>query len=569
MSRSAPYTEESAEFLGDRGLAALAQVPARNGSVAGAFQAGIADLRDAISKGDRRPGILSGLVDALQRLRALPAEWDVEDSLDIALDSGSLLPHAAVIPALLVLKNDSAFAEAFALAASGNGPGLARLLDAGTLQAAMARPLMLKLLKRTLVSGPEIEYILTQTRRHFLGKAYQKRPVSPEENALSLALAHQCFLNQYVYFTAPDERDLLDRFDVDPTPFALAVLACYAPLRCPAEGLDSLTEQQIAQPAAERALAGKIERIGSIADATSRAVRSLYEETPYPRWGTPYRAPIRETREIYRLKYGPATDFTMLDRVRVPEILVAGCGTGFNLLVSVAGYADYRLTALDLSRNSLAHAARHVQELALDHIRLMQGDILQLGALPQSFDIVEAIGVLHHMADPMAGWRILADKVKPGGVMQIGLYSSLARIGIHKLRDYARTRGFPPTREGIIAFRREALAIFRRPDHPDHELVAEARLSSLHDFYSVSGCRDLLFHPQETSYAIPDLACMIGELGLRFLGFSLPSPAFLDAYRQRFPLDPAATDLGNWDRFEQENPSLFARMYIFSVQKPL
>ena len=574
MSLKGSYTKDSAELAGDRGLRALAQVPAQNGAVSGAFQAGIEDLRDAIEGGDRRPEILSAFVDALQRLRTLPDGWDVEESLRTALASRSILPYSAVIPTLLVLKSKPAFAEAFALAERGDGARLVGLFDSGALQATLACPLMLDLLRRTLLSGPEIEFILTQTRRHFLGKAFQEVAPSADEQTLSLALAQQCFLNEYVYFTAPDERTLLDRMAGaadQPGDFILTVLASYAPLSAfPwTEGLPpALAEQQIDQPAEERRLAGEIEQLGPIGDPTSQKVRSLYEETPYPRWGTPYTAPAREAREIYRLKY-PRADYSLLDGTETPEILVAGCGTGLNLLTSVAGYKDYRLTALDLSLSSLAHGARHVRALKLDNIKLLQGDILDLGTLKQSFDIIESIGVLHHMADPMAGWRILVDKLKPGGVMQIGLYSSLARIAIHKLRDYAKARGFPPTREGIVAFRREIFGILRRPNHPDHALVAETRLASLHDFYSVSGCRDLLFHTQETSYTIPDLARMIEALGLRFLGFSLPSPAFLNAYLARFPQDPGAADLGNWDKLERENPSLFVGMYIFSVQKPL
>lgn len=563
----------SSEFFGDRGLRSLAQVPAENGAVAGAFQSGIEDLRDAIAGGDRRPAILSAFVDSLQRLRTLPPDWEIEECLLIALASPSVLPHAAVIPTLLVLKSKPAFADAFTFAGRGDGTSLAWLLYNGNLQVEMARPLLLELMARTIVSGPEIEFILTQLRRYFLGMAFQGTHPSAEEQALSLALAQQCFLNEYVYFTAPDERALLQRLissASQPSDFAIAVLASYAPLSSYPwkKGLPPiLVRQQIAEPAAERALAENIERIGPISDPTSRRVRSLYEETPYPRWGTAYIAPERDTREIYRLKY-PGADYTLLDAAAAPEILIAGCGTGFNLLLSVASYPQYRLTAIDLSLGSLGHAARHVKELNLPNIRLMQGDILDLGSLDQSFDIVESIGVLHHMADPMAGWRILVDKMRPGAVMQIGLYSTLARTAIHRLRDYAKARGFPPTREGMIAFRREAFSILRRPTHPDHALVAEARLPALHDFYSLSGCRDLLFHTQETSYTIPELARMIAELGLIFLGFSFPSPAFLNAYRARFPGDPSATDLGNWDMFERENPALFVRMYIFTLQKP-
>ena len=53
---------------------------------------------------------------------------------------------------------------------------------------------------------------------------------------------------------------------------------------------------------------------------------------------------------------------------------------------------------------------------------------------------------------------------------------------------------------------------------------------------------------------------------LVFLGFELHD-AILNAYRQRFPDDGPATNLGNWDLFESENPGMFAGMYVFWIQK--
>ena len=47
--------------------------------------------------------------------------------------------------------------------------------------------------------------------------------------------------------------------------------------------------------------------------------------------------------------------------------------------------------------------------------------------LNKKFDIIESAGVLHHMADPVAGWRTLTNCLKPNGLMKIGLYSNLAR----------------------------------------------------------------------------------------------------------------------------------------------
>ena len=46
---------------------------------------------------------------------------------------------------------------------------------------------------------------------------------------------------------------------------------------------------------------------------------------------------------------------------------------------------------------------------------MLQDGILHLHQMGREFDIIESTGVLHHMHDPMAGWRVLVDLLKPGG----------------------------------------------------------------------------------------------------------------------------------------------------------
>lgn len=561
----------SATALGDMGLAALTQVPHRNAAVAGSFTTGIMYLRDAIMGGDHRPAIVGTFVDSLQRLRDIPPEWAMEGALSRALATGYVLPFLAMQPVIAVLKADPVFEHTMGLAARGDTAGIVALLDQGLIKV-LSQPLLLGLMRSTIVSGPELEFILTAVRGWFLGLAAK----GVEGDAgFAEALAAQCFLNEYAFFQSEDELRQVNALagrDGPPSPFVTAVLASYRPLssypwaaRLPAS---ALVTQQVTEPAAEQGLAASIETLKPISDATSQVVRALYEENPYPRWVTPYRTAVWATRDLYRMRY-PNADFRHLDTVAVPEILVAGCGTGFNLLVSIGGYEAWRVTAIDLSRASLAHAQRHLTALGIQDIRLLQADILDLpAALPQMFDIVEAAGVLHHMADPMAGWRALAGKLRPGGMMQIALYSKTARRGIDKVRAFAKER-YQPTAEGIRAFRRDALAILREPAHPLRPAMEKAGISASHDFFATSTCRDLFFHPQETAYTIPELKRMIADLGLVFRGFSFPSPAFLNAYRQRFPNDPQGLNLDHWHGFEQENPSLFIRMYTFVVQKPL
>ena len=71
------------------------------------------------------------------------------------------------------------------------------------------------------------------------------------------------------------------------------------------------------------------------------------------------------------------------------------------------------MLAVDLSLASLAYAKRKSVELGVANLEYRQGDILALGALEERFDLIECSGVLHHLADPFEGWRVLASLRKP------------------------------------------------------------------------------------------------------------------------------------------------------------
>jgi SAM-dependent methyltransferase len=186
---------------------------------------------------------------------------------------------------------------------------------------------------------------------------------------------------------------------------------------------------------------------------------------------------------------------------------------------------------------------------------------LALGSLDERFQLVEASGVLHHLEDAAAGWRVLASLVEPGGFMRIGLYSEKGRRAITHARELIATRGFAATPQGI----RDARAVILAAK--DDPLLATVARSE--DFYSLSGCRDLLFHVQELRFSLPQIAELIGALGLEFLGFEFPDSGITASrYRARFPEDRTLANLANWHRFEEENPEAFARMYQFWVRKP-
>jgi hypothetical protein len=58
----------------------------------------------------------------------------------------------------------------------------------------------------------------------------------------------------------------------------------------------------------------------------------------------------------------------------------------------------------------------------------------------------------------MAGWRVLADLVRAGGLMMIGLYSEIARWPVVEARRLIAARGYPVTLAGIRRFRADLRA---------------------------------------------------------------------------------------------------------------
>ena len=421
---------------------------------------------------------------------------------------------------------------------------LALSRPAGT---AFEEPLLLRMLEDVVIRDAALERVITQTRRRMLDETL---PVN-----IAVAIAHQCFNTEYVFDETAEERARVDRLSPDSL-HAYATYAAYRSLatlknvKLEGTALASLARRQIVEPMEERRLAAQIASLGTEKGSVSAAVRAQYEANPYPRWVRMQSvfpaAPLAQVvHELF-----PHADVHAIPRT--PRILVAGCGTGQNAIATAQRFSGASVLAVDLSLASLGYARRKTLELGLKNLEYLQADILALGALEERFDLIECSGVLHHLEDPFEGWRILAALRKPGGLMRVGLYSEAGRRPIARARELIAARGFAPDADGIRACRGAIRA--------DPSLVQIARNE---DFFSMSGCRDLLFHVHEHHFSLPQIEAMIARLGLRFLGFEFPdSGATLGRFRAKFGQD---SSLENWHRFEQEFPDTFARMYQFWV----
>jgi SAM-dependent methyltransferase/Flp pilus assembly protein TadD len=434
-------------------------------------------------------------------------------------------------------------------------------------------PLLIKGVENIRCCEPALEAFLTKYRNACLAIAARKEWTHADEiPGLLYSLARQCFFNEYVFYETEEENELLEKLIQDfadaeeeyirGNVFSLLTLSCYRPLysiqardyilssfrNSDDQKLKNILETQIREPLEELEIRKNIKTLGKIEDEVSVKVRSQYEENPYPRWSTaldkvPDGIELSETNRKFMTKAKSA--------------LIAGCGTGLQIYYLCKYYPQIKVTAVDLSLASLSYAMRKLRYLGLDrNIDFYQADILELGSLlNHKYDHIACTGVLHHMHDPFEAWKVLTDLLKPGGVMKIGLYSELARQEIVLAREFIAERGYGTSQEDIRHCRYE---ILRLPsDNPVSEIV------NRRDFYSLSTCRDLIFHCQEQRYTIPRLKKELDELGLVFAGFTFPDRSHNDRYLEMFPDDPEKTNLDNWHIFEEKNPNTFKAMYQF------
>jgi SAM-dependent methyltransferase len=452
------------------------------------------------------------------------------------------------------------------------------LLGSSRFEVVRADALLRRVLESTTIRDVDLERLLTSIRLEVLRIANDTAADGDVEDdvlGFCCALAKQCFINEYVFATTPEEAEeaqrlkqrlvdaLARRMDISSLwPIAVAT---YVPLhslpdaqslleRAWPSALTDVLAQQVREPREEQQYQDSIPRLTAIDDDVSVLVRGQYEENPYPRWV--HAASVAEpiTIDEHLRNQFPTAPLRPLGSGNGIEILVAGCGTGRHPIEIARKYKDARILAVDLSLTSLCYAKRKTPAPLASKIEYAQADILKLPAIDRTFDLVDSSGVLHHLSDAKAGWRILLALLRPGGFMRVGLYSELARSNVVAARSFIRERGYRPTADDIRRCRQDLL---------NSPLKGVAKAG---DFFSTSECRDLLFHIQERRLTIPDIKSFIVENDLKFIGFEF-APRIMQYYRKMFGGDRFMRDLDRWHAFETERPDTFAGMYQFWLQK--
>ena len=465
---------------------------------AGKFDEALASHRRAIALDPGNGLFWSGLAAFIELHSFSSMDDDLRNDLLRLLEQPSVRPSRLVRPIFSALRLDPVFSRILGLTD-------ADMQAYGEIAVELsAIPLLLRIMGLCAIPDLAVERMLTRLRHAMLRDSMADKA---DEKALpfSTALALHCYRNEYVFAETSEEKAAIEAFQHriemlvarkrDVPPSLIAALGAYRPLdsfswagdlcdRNWAGVISLVVEQQISEPLKERSLRPHIQRLTPIQDTVSKLVREQYEQNPYPRWFSTDRKDngklIGSVLQETPLRF----DLGEYVSPENPDILVAGCGTGQHALHTASRFSNARLLAIDLSLSSLSYAARKTEELEVINIEYAQADIMQLGGIGRRFDLIESEGVLHHLGDPLAGWRVLVDLLRPGGLMKIGLYSETARQHVIAGRGLIAEKGYGTSHEQIRRCRQD---IIDQVENGNREM---AKLCRTIDFFSLSECRD-------------------------------------------------------------------------------
>ena len=243
-------------------------------------------------------------------------------------------------------------------------------------------------------------------------------------------------------------------------------------------------------------------------DPLGDVVSQQYEKWVYP-------APIEDLDEWLQSSwqwFDPSHAHRLMwpDRDYRPgmDILVAGCGTNQAAVIAFTN-PSARVVAIDVSSASLDHHRWLKDKYDLANLELHQLPIEEVASLDRDFDLIITTGVLHHMADPAAGMRALAERLRRDGVLAVMLYADYGRIGVQMMQSVFKDLGLQQD-EASLEVVRDAISQLG----PLHPLASYLQIAP--DLGDDAGVVDTFLHGREEAYSIDECRALVEESGLVF-----------------------------------------------------
>ena len=432
-------------------------------------------------------------------------------------------------------------------------------------------PLLLKILPLIPISDLKIEKILTNIRKKILLEFEEINDFFDCNTFLS-ALCLNCLINEFLFPFTDKEKSKLEKLNEKVkndirnrkvlNESIILILCCYKrmidfewSIKLKNFKFEEVLKNHFDDYNTECIYKSEIRTVGDFKDNISNKIKQQYELHPYPRWVDI--STFEKKTSLYDLSKKLKLDIKMKQIFEIKKFngLIAGCGTGKQSIGIALKMPESTFLAIDLSKTSLSYALRKTKEMKINNINYFHCDILNLKNFNRKFNYIDCAGVLHHMDDPLKGWRILTECLEKNGLIRLGLYSRSARKDLLKLKSVIKKKYFSNYND--IRYVREKII---------NENYNLPEICSSQDFFSLSGFKDLLLNENEHQFDLLQIKNILSDLKLHFCGFELPNFNHISNLKNKFN-DFDQYNLLHWNEFEKKYPNTFQNMYQFYCQK--
>ncbi len=238
-----------------------------------------------------------------------------------------------------------------------------------------------------------------------------------------------------------------------------------------------------------------------------QSVRGHYERHPYPHYPLLASVPRCDTYALNLQAIWAAGNGSWLPPGQ-GQILLAGCGAFAPYPLRLAN-PEATIDAVDLAEANLRRARLHCLVHRCGGVRFSQGNFLEPGQVPGPYHFIDAFGVLHHLDEPLAGFRALEQRLAPCGILRVMVYGRYARQEAESIRRACRLLGIT-----------DVLTLKRLLNRAPHGSRIREYLDASWESRTDTGLADLFLHPCVHTYRIDEFLAIIAQTGLKPLRFT-------------------------------------------------
>jgi SAM-dependent methyltransferase len=277
-------------------------------------------------------------------------------------------------------------------------------------------------------------------------------------------------------------------------------------------------------------------------------VKGQYERFPYP--PIPFLALPRKNQGR-ELRYELGSQLAIGREVSHSgiRILVAGAGTFEASVVAQVHPHARELVAVDLSQASLHQLKKRMRfariarfPRGLPRMQFVCADLVEWLPTQEPFDYIIASNVIHHVEQPQKLIQILAESLKPRGLLRVVTYPKSSRLWMRKTAQWLQIHGVRPNSETLITQEAKKSIQNLPVNHP-----VRSCFESQPEVGHPVGLVDALMHSCENPLSPLEWRFATEKASLRFLGEThseMSQSSFLSE------IVPSLSPLGKWEKLQ-------------------